>query len=140
MEPSIANVISIAPYLRAKSSSPPSHDDAPPAATAYRPRRRTRVASTAKDVHDDEIVERVTLGDVDAAAELRARYVGPMRRAARAILCDEREAARAADTAIEEACDGWPPQRGRVDRWLLRLARRAAFARRRTLWGLGDSH
>ena len=80
------------------------------------------------------------MGDLDAAAELRNRHIGRMRHAARVILCDEREAARAADTALEEACEGWPPERGRVDRWLLRLVRRAAVARRKTLWGLGDSH
>jgi hypothetical protein len=91
-------------------------------------------------VHDDDIIERATMGDIDAAAELRSRYIRGMRRAARAILVDEREAARAADSALEDACSGWPPERGRVDRWMLRLARRAAVARRKTLWGLGDSH
>lgn len=144
METSIHNVISIASYLRAKSSSSTSGDAASPrprpTTTAPRHPRRTRAASSTADVHDDEIVERVTMGDLDAAAELRARYVGRMRRAAGVILCDEREAARAADAALEEACDGWPPERGRVDRWLLRLARLAAVARRKTLWGLGDSH
>jgi hypothetical protein len=141
MNSSINNVISIAPYLRAKSSSSPSEDHPwrQPASTA-RPPRRTRKASSTPDVHDDDIAERATMGDLDAAAELRARYIGRMRRAARVIVVDEREAARAADSALEEACSGWPPERGRVDRWLLRLARQAAVARRKTLWGLGDSH
>jgi hypothetical protein len=141
MNSSIHNVISIASYLRSKSSLSTSSERASPQPTTAVPRspRRARAAST-QEVHDDDIVERATMGDLDAAAELRSRYIGGMRRAARVILADEREAARAADNALEEALSGWPPERGRVDRWLLRLARRAAVARRKTLWGLGDSH
>jgi hypothetical protein len=136
------NVISIVSYLRAKSSSSASDDHAPPRTATVAPHRfrRTRTAPSTKLAHEDDIIERATMGDLDAAAELRARYIRGMRRAARDILVDEREARRAADSALEEACSGWPPERGRVDRWLLRLARRAAVARRKTLWGLGDSH
>jgi hypothetical protein len=142
MQASIANVISIAPYLRAKSASPMDGEQTRPCSTttAARPARRSRTSSNVASIHDDDIVERVTMGDVDAARELRARYIGPMRRAARVILRDAHEAARIADAALEEACDGWPPERGRVDRWLLRLARRAAVARRKTLWGVDNSH
>jgi len=146
MSASTSNVISIASYLRSISEPVAPTSDASASAsgrTASPPNRRarrTRTTSSIEDAHDDDIVERMIMGDIDAAAQLRARYIRPMRRAARAILCDEREAARAADAALEEACDGWPPERGRVDRWLLRLARRAAVARRKTLWGLGEAH
>jgi hypothetical protein len=143
METSNQHVVSIASYRRTKSPSATSDDPTSPrprpTAAATRRPRSTRATSSTASVKDDGIVERVILGDLEAAAELRARYIGQMRRAAGAILCDEREAARAADTALEEACEGWPPERGRVDRWLLHLARRAAVARRKTLWGLGDA-
>jgi hypothetical protein len=143
MNSSIDNVLSIASYLRSKSSPSMSdgHASRQPAVAAPAPRRPRRPrAESMQDVHEDDLVERATMGDLDAAAELRARYIGAMRRAARVILVDEREAARAADGALEEALSGWPPERGRVDRWLLRLARRAAVARRKSLWGLGEPH
>jgi hypothetical protein len=84
---------------------------------------------------EDDLVERVALGDVDAAAELRSRYADRLAVTALAILGDEAEADRAVEAALEDACLGWPPERGQVERWLTRLVRRRARDRMRALWG-----
>ncbi len=102
-------------------------------------RPRHSRSSAGEDLRDDEIVERVALGDVEAAEVLRERYSGQLCRAATLILGDEREVARVVEAALEEACCGWPPERGHVGRWLVRLVRRAAVSRKRMLWGLDGS-
>jgi hypothetical protein len=79
---------------------------------------------------------RVATGDIEAAAELREIHARRMARVARTILGDGIEARLAVDVALEEACNGWPPARGRVARWLSCLARRAARARQRELFGV----
>ena len=111
---------------------------AQPKPASARRSRRTRTSSL-DDVHDNEIIERIALGDIDAAEALRGRYLGRLRRAAAPILGDEGEVARVVESALEEACSGWPPERGQVNRWLTRLVRRAAVARKRALWGVDSS-
>jgi hypothetical protein len=143
MQNPISNVVFLASYVRSKSpaEAAPAASETPvsaqPKQTAPRRSRRSS-ASSMEDVHDDEIVERVALGDLEAAAALRLRYIGRLRRAATPILGDEGEVARVVESVL--ACSGWPPQRGELDRWLMRLVRRAAVARKRALWGLDSSH
>jgi hypothetical protein len=139
-----SNVIVLASYVSSKSASegasPSPETSVPARAKPKGPRRARRSPTSLDDVHDDEIVERLALGDLDAAAALRVRYIGRLRRTATPILGDEGEVARVVESALEEACSGWPPERGQVDRWLTRLVRRAAVARKRALWGLDSSH
>jgi hypothetical protein len=143
MQTPISNVLFLASYIRSRSPSAlsVSPETAVPAQPTLRKPCRSRLPrkSSLAIAPDDELVERLALGDLEAAGVLRTRYAGRMRRAATSILGDEREAARAVEVALEEACSGWPPERGQVDRWLLRLVRRAAVARRRALWGLDSS-
>ncbi len=142
MQTTIDNVVSIAQYrpsTPAASASGETSLAARPRPSASRRSRRSSPTSSLEDVHDDEIVERLALGDLEAAEALRARYLRQLRRTATAILGDEREVARVVETALEEACSGWPPERGQVGRWLTRLARRAAVARKRALSGLDSS-
>jgi hypothetical protein len=144
MENPISNVISIASFLSRSAS--PSASAATETSVSAQPtpktprRSRRKSTSSLDDVHDDEIVERLALGDIGAAEALRARYIGRLRRTASPILGDEGEVARVVEAALEEACSGWPPERGQVDRWLTRLVRRAAVARKRALWGLDSSN
>jgi hypothetical protein len=143
MQNPISNVISFAAYVRSTSStpaSPASSETAVSTPPVPAGRRRSRRApSSLDDVHDDEIVERVALGDIEAAEALRARYIGRLRRTAAPILGDEGEVVRVVESVLEEACSGWPPERGQVDRWLTRLVRRASVARKRALWGVDTS-
>jgi hypothetical protein len=93
--------------------------------------RRSDTAAAAR--HDDDLVDRVVLGDIQAAARLRDRYGDALWGAVDAILHDAHEADLVVEAVLEEACRGWPPRRGIVKRWLTRLARRAARARQRAL-------
>ena len=141
MQTPIANVVSISAFNSATYSASASLEtpvSAQPKPTVSRRSRRS-AASSLENVHDDEIVERLALGDLEAAEALRTRYLGRLRRTATAILGDEGEVARVVEAALEDACSGWPPERGQVDRWLTRLVRRAAVARKRALWGLDSS-
>jgi hypothetical protein len=138
------NVVSLDSFRSKSPSEAPSASSEIPVSGRPKPtatlRSRRSSRSSLDDVHDDEIVERLALGDLDAAAALRVRYIGRLRRAATPILGDEAEVARVVEAALEEACSGWPPERGQVGRWLTRLVRRAAVARKRALWGLDSSH
>jgi hypothetical protein len=80
----------------------------------------------------------LVMGDIAAAEKLRNRYAGALRSMAERMLGDEGEAARVVESAFEEACTGWPPERGQVQVWLKRLVRRRAWARRRLLLGFGE--
>jgi hypothetical protein len=93
--------------------------------------RREEAAALRND--EESLVERLALGDLDAAVEIKERYEHDLRRTARVILEDEREVRCVVDAALDEACSGWPPQRGRVERWLRALVRRIAHDRRRVL-------
>lgn len=145
MQNPFSNVISLAAYVHSKSSTSASPTSSETATTVSTPPARTtrhrsrRAPSSLDDVHDDDIVERVALGDLEAAEALRARYAGRLRRTAAPILGDEGEVARVVESVLEEACSGWPPERGQVDRWLTRLVRRASVARKRALWGVDTS-
>jgi DNA-directed RNA polymerase specialized sigma24 family protein len=94
---------------------------------------RTRRCPPEATVPADALVERIVLGDGVALDELKTRYRRPLLVLAEDILDDENEAERLVDCVFEEACLGWPPERGRVRAWLLRLVRRAAYRRRRAL-------
>src|ERR1700751_5911647 len=106
MQNPISNVISFAAYVRSTSStpvSPASSETAVSTPPAPAGRRRSRRApSSLDDVHDDDIVERVALGDVEAAEALRARYIGRLRRTAAPILGDEGEVVRVVESVLEE--------------------------------------
>jgi hypothetical protein len=99
-----------------------------------RPVRRPRPVP----VESDTLFERMTMGDGVAMEELRERFGDSMEKAAMAILFDREEAERIVALVFEDASAGWPPERGHVERWLLRLVRRAARARRSALEGHGD--
>jgi DNA-directed RNA polymerase specialized sigma24 family protein len=134
------NVVYLASYIRLRQM-----DGASPSSSAVRsehaeresstPRRGRRTRFVQEEASDDDLVEQIALGDLDAAARLRARHSDRLRRAATAILKEEDEAARVVEHALEEACSGWPPERGEVGPWLLKLVRRGALARRRVLHG-----
>ena len=103
--------------------------DLPRAYEAPQTRRRPPQQMTAADT----LVERIVLGDGVALEELKTRYRRPLLGLALDIVDDESEAERLVDRVFEEACVGWPPERGRVRDWLRRLVRRAAYQRRRAL-------
>ncbi|HEY2516518.1 MAG TPA: hypothetical protein VGI39_36865 [Polyangiaceae bacterium] len=94
-------------------------------------RDRRRRAATA--IHDDEVIERIAAGDLEAAQMLRTRYRNQLVSTAGTILSDKDEVSLTVDAVLEEACTEWPPERGQVGRWLRRRTRRAAIARRRAL-------
>ncbi len=131
MQTMFDNVVSIAQYRPSTYAASASRETTisarPKASASHRSRRSS--TSSLEDVHDDEIVERLALGDLEAAETLRARYIRQLRHTAATILGDEREVARVVETALEEACSGWPPERGEVGRWLTRLARRGGGGR-----------
>jgi DNA-directed RNA polymerase specialized sigma24 family protein len=85
---------------------------------------------------DDILVERIAAGDLVAASQLKARHGKRLHAIAIEILGDETEAQRVVDATFEEACAGWPPERGHVKRWLTRLVRREARAWREVLSGI----
>ena len=139
MSPTRNNVVHLASYIRlraaaaSRTSLEPAENPAsqvPEEARAFGARGRRRAESS-----DDDLAQRLVFGDVEAAESLRDRYFGRLVAVAQAVLGDETEAEIIADAALEEACRGWPPERGQVSRWLVRLARRAAIKRRRALTG-----
>lgn len=85
---------------------------------------------------DDVLVERIAAGDLQAALQLKARHGKRLYALAIEILGDETEAERVVEATLEEACAGWPPERGQVKRWLTRLVRREARAWRNVLSGI----
>jgi hypothetical protein len=100
------------------------------------PRRVVRRRPPRERICSDTLAERMTMGDGVAADALKDRYGMRLHRAAKAILGDPVEVADVVALVFEEASVGWPPERGEVERWLLRLVRRAARARRRALEGI----
>jgi hypothetical protein len=82
------------------------------------------------------LLDRIMTGDIDAAEELRSRYFARLFELARVITNDDDEGERVVEAALEAACNDWPPPRGDVERWLKRLVRRHARARRQAFWGL----
>lgn len=104
---------------------------------ASRPSPRTRKESTREcSSAEDNLVSRIALGDIEAASELKARYLGRLVAIAIAITGDAIEAEGVVDAMLEEACNEWPPERGQVERWLTRLVRR--HARRRVCLGFAS--
>jgi hypothetical protein len=101
---------------------------------AQRPKSKPRKEST-RDV--DRLAERMVLGDGVALDALKRRFSGQLIAVAREILDDEEEAAGLVDRVFEDASGEWPPERGLVRSWLLRLVRRAA-RRHLVLRGLGE--
>jgi hypothetical protein len=87
---------------------------------------------------DDDLATRVAHGDIDAATELATRHAKHLREVALRIVDDDVEADAIVEAALEDAFRGWPPERGQVRRWLTRLVRRRALARKRALSGLGS--
>jgi DNA-directed RNA polymerase specialized sigma24 family protein len=74
----------------------------------------------------DEMAERMVLGDGVALDALKRRFSGTLFSIARDLIDDETEAAELVDLVFEDASRAWPPERGHVRAWLLRLVRRAA--------------
>jgi hypothetical protein len=98
------------------------------------PRSRRETPSIANPI-DDDLMTKIALGDIEAAETFKVRHQDGLVDIALGILDDEIEAERIAEAAIEDACRGWPPQRGQVAKWLRSLTRRRARARRRELLG-----
>ncbi len=94
-------------------------------------RRPVRDESPSRSGSDDVLADRVAEGDIDAAETLRARHERHMMDVAVSLVNDEIDAAQIVEAAFEDAFRGWPPERGLVKRWLVRLVRRRARAYRR---------
>jgi len=87
----------------------------------------TRRPAAACDV--DDLAERMVLGDGVALDALKRRFSRQLIGIVRDILGSRAAAIALVDDVFEDASREWPPERGRVRGWLLRLVRRAARRR-----------
>jgi Sigma-70 region 2 len=112
----------------------PQHGaNAAPSVSPRTPGRRRRDDADTDHGDPDDLIQRAVLGDIDAAAELTARYGARLRALALTLIGDEREAKHLVECAFEEAFRGWPPERGRLDLWFARLVHREVRRRKRSL-------
>jgi DNA-directed RNA polymerase specialized sigma24 family protein len=94
---------------------------------ALAPRTQSRPQLRKEPARDvDDLAERMVLGDGVALDALKRRFFGQLFSIARDLIDDEGEAADLVDLVFEDASREWPPERGHVRAWLLRLMRRAA--------------
>jgi hypothetical protein len=124
------NTISNVTYVQFRNARISAPARISPPVCTPRPSTRTRSAVCPAPLDTDALVQRMVLGDGGASDELMTRYGKRLRAIAMDVLGDEEESERTVYRVFEEACFGWPPERGQVERWLTRLVRRAARARR----------
>jgi RNA polymerase sigma-70 factor (ECF subfamily) len=91
------------------------------------------INTTAKNLSDAEIVQRISAGDQGAFELLMRRYNRPLYRAARSILKDDAEAEDVLQDAYLLACRGLNKFRGEssLSTWLTRIVVNEAIARSR---------
>ena len=78
---------------------------------------------------DDTLVERIALGDEQALDTLRERHEARVGDIASRVLDSDEDVRRVVDRVFGDVAVAWPPSRGTVARWLVRLTR--ARCRRR---------
>jgi hypothetical protein len=83
---------------------------------------------------DDTLVERIALGDEHALDTLRERHEARVGEIASRMLDSDEDVRRVVDRVFGDVSIAWPPARGMVARWLVRLTRARCRRRLRAIY------
>ena len=83
---------------------------------------------------DDTLVERVALGDEQALDTLRERHAARVGEIASRMLDSDEDVRRVVNRVFGDVAVAWPPARGTVARWLVRLTRARCRRRLRAIY------